>query len=174
MQEERRSPPVFGVALIVLGIVFLLANLGVFRIRGDLVWTYVLIILGLAFWVGFFFDRSRIGVLMPGSVLLTIGLLFYHASTRGWESLSYLWPFFLLAPAFGFYAMFVFGRHERGLLVPAGILTVIAAFFFLQGSGRDLRLVWPAALIAIGVLLLFRGGARHRDERNDTESEGSK
>jgi hypothetical protein len=170
MHDKSHPAPVFGVALIVLGIVFLLANLGVFRIRGQLVWTYVLILLGLAFWISFFFDRSRIGSLMPGSVLLTIGLLFHYTSTHGWETLSLLWPFFLLAPAFGFYAMFVFGSHERGLLVPAGILTVLAAFFFLQGSGRDLRLVWPAALIAVGVLLLFRRGAGNRSSGESGET----
>jgi hypothetical protein len=173
MRDEHRHFPVPGLALVVLGILFLLANLGVFRIRGDLVWTYVLIILGLAFWIGFFFDRSRIGTLMPGSVLLTIGLLFHYTSTHGWSVLSYLWPFFLLAPAFGFYAMFIFGSHEMGLLVPAGILTVLAVFFFLQSSGGSLRLVWPVALIAVGVLLLFRKGTRHHDDRSTKESEES-
>jgi hypothetical protein len=173
MHEKGRPSPIPGVLLIILGLIFLLANLGVFRIRGELFWIYVLIVLGLAFWIGFFFDRSRVGGLMPGSVLLTIGLLFHYTSTHGWETLSYLWPFFLLAPAFGFYAMFIFGSHERGLLVPAGILTVLAAVFFLQNLDRDMRLVWPAALIALGVLLLFRGNARHRDDRGDRESEDS-
>jgi hypothetical protein len=164
MHEEKRPSLVPGLLLVLVGIAFLLANLGVFSIRGDLIWTYLLIIIGAVFWLGFLFDRSRIGNLMPGSVLLTLGLLFHYTSTHGWHTLGYLWPFFILAPAFGFYAMFLFGARERGLLVPAGILTVIALFFFLQGTSRDLRLIWPALLIVFGVLFLFHGLRRPRNE----------
>jgi hypothetical protein len=171
MHEEKRPSLVPGLLLVLVGIAFLLANLGAFKIRGDLIWTYLLIIIGVVFWLSFFFDRSRIGNLMPGSVLLTIGLLFHHTSTQGWDTLSYLWPFFILAPAFGFYAMFVLGTRERGLLVPAGILTVIALFFFLQGTNRDLRLIWPAVLIVLGVLFLYRG-LRSPREREENETGG--
>lgn len=171
MNEKNRPSPVPGLLLIAVGIAFLLANLGAFRIRGESIWTYLLIIIGAVFWLGFIFDRSRIGSLMPGSILLTIGILFHYTSTHGWETLSYLWPFFILAPAFGFYAMFIFGTREKGLLVPAGILTVIALFFFLQGTSRDLRLVWPAVLIALGVLLIYRGRRVHKG-REDEETGG--
>ena len=166
MHEEKRPSLVPGLLLIVVGIIFLVANLGAFRLSGELIWTYLLIIIGAAFWLGFIFDRSRVGGLMPGSILLTLGILFHYTSTRGWDTLSYLWPFFILAPAFGFYAMFIFGNREKGLLIPAGILTVIALFFFLQGTSRNLRLVWPAIFIVLGVLLLFQG-LRPRGERKD-------
>jgi drug/metabolite transporter (DMT)-like permease len=167
MNENHRPSLVPGLLLVAVGIAFLLANLGTFRIQGELIWTYLLIIMGAVFWLGFIFDRSRVGSLMPGSILLTIGILFHYTSTHGWETLSYLWPFFILAPAFGFYAMFIFGAREKGLLVPAGILTVIALFFFLQGTSRDLRLVWPAVLIALGVLLIYRGRRAHKDWENE-------
>jgi len=172
MHEEKRPSLVPGLLLVLVGIAFLLANLGVFSIRTDLIWTYLIIIIGAVFWLSFLFDRSRLGNLMPGSVMLTIGLLFYHASTHGWNTLSYLWPFFILAPAFGFYAMFLFGARERGLLVPAGILTVIALFFFLQGTSRGLKLVWPALIIALGVLFLYRGFRETRENgKSDTGGE---
>jgi hypothetical protein len=168
MKEEKHPSLVPGLLLIAVGIAFLLAKLGVFSVRGELVWTYLIIIIGVVFWLSFLFDRSRVGSLMPGSVMLTIGLLFHYTSTHGWETLSYLWPFFILAPAFGFYAMFIFGTREKGLLVPAGILTVIALFFFLQGTSSSLRLVWPAVLIILGVLLVYRGlqVRRDREERD--------
>ena len=171
MNEEKRPSLVPGLLLIVVGIAFLLANLGTFRIRGELIWTYILIVIGAAFWLGFIFDRSRVGSLMPGSVLLTLGILFHYTSTHGWDTLSYLWPFFILAPALGFYAMFIFGTREKGLLVPAGILTVIAFFFFLQGTSRNLRLVWPAVFIALGVLLIYHGTRAHKD-REEKETGG--
>jgi hypothetical protein len=173
MQEQKRGSPVPGLILIAVGIFFLLANFGVFKLRGDLIWTYVLIFLGIAFWVGYFFDRSQVGRLMPGCVLLTIGLLFHYTTTHGWEAMGTLWPFFLLAPAFGFYAMFVFGPHERGLLVPAGILTILALVFLLQNYDRDIRFIWPAVLIAIGALLLYRGrpfGCKNDESKREGDS----
>jgi len=173
MNEKNRPSLIPGLLLIAVGIAFLLANLGTFSIRGELIWTYLLIIIGAVFWLGFIFDRSRVGSLMPGSILLTIGILFHYTSTHGWETLSYLWPFFILAPAFGFYAMFIFGTREKGLLVPAGILTVIALFFFLQGTNRDLRLVWPAVLIALGVLLIYRGRRIHKDRESEDAGDES-
>ncbi len=170
MHEQKRGSPIPGLILIALGIFFLLANLDVFSIHGELVWTYVLIFLGISFWIGYFFDRSQVGRLMPGCVLLTLGLLFHYTSTHGWDTISILWPFFLLAPAFGFYAMFIFGPRDRSLLVPAGILTILAAVFLFQNYDRDIRFIWPVVLIAIGVLLLYRG-RRHGDTRDERESE---
>ncbi len=169
MHEHKRGSPIPGLILIALGIFFLLANFGVFRLRGELIWTYVLIFLGIAFWIGYFFDRSQVGRLMPGCVLLTLGILFHYTTTHGWDTLGILWPFFLLAPAFGFFAMFILGPHDRGLLVPAGILTILAAVFLFQNYDRDIRFIWPAVLIAIGVLLLYRGRARD-ESRNEGES----
>ena len=169
MHEQKRGSPIPGLILIALGIFFLLATLGVFRLHGELVWTYVLILLGIAFWIGYFFDRSQVGRLMPGCVLLTLGLLFHYTSTHGWDTISILWPFFLLAPAFGFYAMFIFGPRDRNLLVPAGFLTVLAVVFLFQKFDRDIRFIWPVVLIAIGALLLYRGRPRG-DTRDERES----
>jgi hypothetical protein len=169
MHEQKRGSPIPGLILVALGIFFFLANFGVFRLRGELIWTYVLIFLGIAFWIGYFFDRSQVGRLMPGCVLLTLGILFHYTTTHGWDTMSVLWPFVLLAPAFGFYAMFIFGPHDGGLLVPAGILTILAAVFLFQNYDRDIRFIWPAVLIAIGVLLLYRGRPRG-DTRDERES----
>lgn len=169
MHEQKRGSPVHGLILIALGIFFLLANLDVFSLHGELVWTYVLIFLGIAFWIGYFFDRSQVGRLMPGCVLLTLGILFHYTTTHGWDTMNILWPFFLLAPAFGFYAMFIFGPHDRSLLVPAGILTILSAVFLFQNFDRDIRFIWPAVLIAIGALLLYRGRP-HGDTHDERES----
>ena len=68
-----------------------------------------------------------------------------------------IWPFFILAPAFGFYAMYLLGGRDRGLLVPAAILTVIGVVFLMQSADYGMRYVWPIALIVLGALLLLRG-----------------
>lgn len=167
----KRHSIVPGLILIALGIIIILHSTGVFRIDWDIIWTYVIIFLGILFWLGFLLDRSDVGVLMPGSVLITVGLALNYAARNGWHTMNYLWPFFILAPAFGFYAMFLLGNRDRGLLVPAGILTVIGVIFLLQSMDYSVRYAWAIGLIVIGALLLFRG-IRKRDEESDSDQSG--
>ena len=172
MTKKSGHSVVPGLILIALGIIFLLGNLEVFHFDWDVIWTYFIIILGIIFWIGYFTDRSKIGLLMPGTVLLTVGLVFHYAATRDWDAMNHLWPFFILAPAFGFYAMFLFGTHERGLLVPAGILTILGLVFLLQSYDYSLRFIWPLALIVIGVILLFKGPRKSSSDQENISKRG--
>lgn len=157
MAEHKKNSPVPGLILIFLGIIFLLGNFGALRLEAGAFWAYLLIFIGGIFWIAFLFDRTKPGLLMPGTILLTIGLMFFYAGRAGWWVMEDIWPFFILAPAFGFYAMFLLGGRERNLLVPAGILTVIGVVFLMQSADYGMRYVWPIALIAVGVILLLRG-----------------
>jgi hypothetical protein len=169
---ERKGHSVMpGLILIVLGVLIILHSSGNLHINWGYLWIYIIILMGLLFWLGFLFDRGNVGLLMPGSVLLTIGLVFAYAEHTHWSVMGELWPFFILAPAFGFYAMFLFGEHERGLLVPAGILTVIGVIFFLQSLNYSVRYAWAIGFIVIGVLLLLRG-ARGRADEHGAGSQG--
>jgi hypothetical protein len=94
---------------------------------------------------------------MPGTILLTIGIVFNISMRYEWASMEYLWPFFILAPAFGFYAMFFFGKRDRGILVPAVILTIVGTIF-LMGSIPVLKYIWPLLLIGVGVLIITKPG----------------
>ena len=160
----RKHSFVPGLILIALGLIIILHSTGIFEINWEIIWTYVIIFLGVVFWLGFLFDRGDVGLLMPGSILLTVGLLLNYAARNGWYTMSYLWPFFILAPAFGFYAMFLLGNRDRGLLIPAGILTVIGVIFLLQTMDYSVRYAWAIGLIVIGALLVFRGFRERTDE----------
>jgi hypothetical protein len=59
--------------------------------------------------------------------------------------------------------MFLLGEREKGLLVPASILTVIGVVFLLQNMDYSMRYIWAAALIVIGALLVY-GGMRGRSD----------
>jgi hypothetical protein len=158
-----------GLILIALGIIIILHSTGALRLDWDIFWTYIIIFLGIVFWLGFLYDRKNVGLLMPGSVILTVGLVFNYAARNGWYTMQYLWPFFILAPAFGFYMMFLLGERDRGLLIPAGILTVIGVVFLLQNMNYSMRYGWAVALIIIGALLLFKG---FRERTDEGKSEG--
>lgn len=164
MGSKRTRPSIVpGLILIIIGVIAVLANFDFIELDWEVIWTYLVLLLGIIFWLGFIFDRSRDGLIMPGTILLTYGAIFNISARFGWEQMEDLWPFFILGPAFGFYAMYIFGKREKGLLVPAIILTIIGTIFLLQ-SFTYIKYIWPLVLVAIGVLLLMR--------RNNGEKSG--
>jgi hypothetical protein len=154
MRKKDGKPSIVpGLILIFIGIVAVLNNFEAINLDWEVLWTYFILLLGLIFWLGFIFDRSKDGLIMPGTILLTYGIILNLHMRFG--NMDILWPFFILGPAFGFYAMYLLGKRDRGLLIPAVILTIIGSIFLLQ-SYSYIRYVWPLVLVVLGVLLLLR------------------
>ena len=150
MTTDRRSffP---GILLIGLGVIFLLPKITNLQMH-DL-WSLILLVIGVAFFVGFLADRSRLGFLIPAGVLITIGSLFLYCSLEGWWHMGTLWPIFIAAPGVGFLLQYFFGRRDEGVLQTSLIL-VGAALVFLALLSEG-GLVLPALLIALGAFFLF-------------------
>ncbi|MBD3178113.1 MAG: hypothetical protein GF417_00150 [Candidatus Latescibacteria bacterium] len=161
MTKPGRCSVVPGLILITLGIIFLLNNFGAIDFNWENFWAYIILLVGVIFWIGFLADRSKYGLIMPGTIFLVVGLMFVYCTRFGWEEMEQIWPFFLIAPALGMFGMYLLGKHDRGLLIPAFILTALGVVFLLQ-SYYWLRYLWPVALIAIGASMLAR--KRNRDE----------
>jgi hypothetical protein len=146
---DRRS--VFpGILLILLGIVFLLPNFMDVRV-GDL-WPVFLLGPGLAFFIMFTRDKKNYGLLMPATILTVMGLMFFGTTLR-MTSMETIWPMFVIAPGLGLFLMYLLGKREKGLLVPAGILICVGLVFLIGVS--EYSYLWPAVLIAIGIVLLL-------------------
>lgn len=147
--ERRRVLP--GIILIVLGVVFLLAQQG--RVGGQAVVAAI----GIALLVAFLYTRNY-GFLVPGGIMtgLGLGIIYRSQSDQGWAV--------LLGLGLGFASIYVLdvltGGRRGGQwwpLIPGGILTFFGlaqASGFLGTIGRW----WPIILIVIGVYLLFRQG----------------
>lgn len=157
MHSETRSL-IWGILLIIIGFIFLGHNLEWFYFDWEYIWPLMLIIGGLLFWIGWLAKREEYGLLMPGTILLVYGLMFQYSAINGWYYMDELWPGFLLGPGLGFFFMYIFGKRERGLLVPASILTILALLFW---AGKDtFHFFWPLLLIAVGVYIIFRNRSR--------------
>ncbi len=150
MQSTRSPLP--GIMLIILGVLFLIANFA--NVHLDALWPVFVLGPGVAFIVMFFRDRNNYGVLMPGTILTVIGALFFACTVYGWDQMEHLWPLFIMAPGLGFVMMYLFGKHERGLLIPAGILTGLGLVFLLDANESEY--LWPGVLILVGLLFLVR------------------
>ena len=155
-----------GITLIVIGIILLAMNLSGYRLHEF--WPLLFIALGLYFVVLFLTDRSNVGLLMPASILIVIGIMFQYAETEGWWTMGMLWPFFLIGPGLGFFLMYWFGKREGGLLIPGYILTGLGVIFLLiTFEGWYL---WPVLLILAGLLVLLR---HRKDSAAPPASSGS-
>jgi hypothetical protein len=141
----------WGIFLIALGIIFLMGNLS--EVGMSRLWPVFPLVVGLSFWIAYFQDRTNFGILMPGSILVVISLLFFYCNFTSWSKMEALWPIFILAPAVGFLSMYFGGHRESGLLFPAGILTLISIIFLSISHGMSEY--WPVLLIVAGVILIL-------------------
>ncbi|MNH95578.1 hypothetical protein D3C73_482270 [compost metagenome] len=72
--------------------------------------------------------RRGVGLLVPGGILFTVGLVCQLATL--FDSWGTMWPGFILAPAVGLFELYWFGSRNKWLLIPINILTVISILFF--------------------------------------------
>ncbi|MBB6672069.1 hypothetical protein H7C19_15425 [Cohnella nanjingensis] len=107
-------------------------------------------------------QRRGVGVLVPGGILLTAGLVCQVSML--FDSWSFMWPGFIFAVAVGLFELYWFGTRNKWLLIPINILTVLSALFFaifaigaLFGSLLHGRPILAMGLIAAGgLVMLFR------------------
>ncbi|MBE7681817.1 hypothetical protein [Paenibacillus sp. P13VS] len=118
--------------LILLGVYLILnqgGSLGPGTIFANFWPTLFVIPLGLFFhWLYFSMIGRGVGLLVPGGILLTAGVVSQVAMLFGnWGT---MWPGFILAVAVGLFELYWFGGRNKWLLIPINILMVISLLFF--------------------------------------------
>lgn len=163
----KKTNSFWGVLFIVAGIVVLLERYTSIEIPsiGQL-WPLFLLIPGLIFEISYFSTRKNPGLLVPGGILTILGLLVLFEIMTNWGYTKYTWPVYLLAVAFGLLQLYIFDKRDSGLLIPIGILTIVAissytTFFWGWSVLHILKLKWifPVVLIVSG-LLIFAQNSR--------------
>lgn len=170
---QNRGTLYAGSMLILLGIIFLLfTTADWFLSRLDIsfntwsFWPLIILFMSVACWAPIFIwwrERQRvIGLAVPASIFLVLGLLFLYQSLSGnWGSWAYAWALIPFSVGLGLFAMYALGRPEarnNGLLWSSVVVGAIGLFFFvLFGSffgGMLVRLLAPLLLILVGVAVL--------------------
>jgi len=153
----NRIPYVWGILLVVIGILFLSSNLGFIEISWKYLWPLFLLVPGILLEFGFFIYRKDAGLLVPGGILTTYGFLFLANVIYGWQWMEYLWPLFLLGVAIGLFQLYLFGEREKGLLIPVGILTVISLFFLANHLiTMQFGFIAGIVFIVVGLVLIVK------------------
>jgi len=149
---------VSGIAIILVGIFLLLGKVGVFDFVGSRIWPVFILAPGLFFHFLFFAKGLPSGVLIPGGILTVISFMFFYCNIFGWDSMSYLWPGFIMAVAIGLFETYFFDSNKpKAAFIGSAILAMISAIFFsfslLLASGIYFVAV---GLIVLGLLLIRR------------------
>jgi hypothetical protein len=173
MSSRRNTGSLVGGSLLIIfGLLALLGKLFQNFNFWNTFWPFIIIGVGLLFFVGMFAGgKSVSGLAIPGSIITTIGLmLFYQNITNHWESWSYGWTVILMAVGLGIFIMGTWGQNEsqraaglRVLRIGLILFIIFGAFFeliFTAGMPFGLcSIVFPAALILLGLyLILARSG----------------
>lgn len=158
----RRNGLTWGLIFIVIGGLLLYNNVfGENLFSMARLWPLFILGPGIIFEAGYFGTRKDPGLLVPGGILTTIGLLFLFQTYTNWHYMRYSWPIFIFAVAIGLFQLYIFSGRPKGLLIPVFILTAVAGISFsilvLNGfmSFINYSLIAPIALIVIGAFIIF-------------------
>jgi hypothetical protein len=121
-----------GLILILLGLYLIISNIIDFNLNWNYIWPGILLILGFRFEYLYFKYKKNPGGLVPGGILITIGIIFYLSAFLGYESMEYLWPGFILAPAIGLLQMSIVTKKIKEYLFPIIFLSGLSIIFFLE------------------------------------------
>jgi hypothetical protein len=110
--------------------------------------------IALAFWIIYLTRRENWWALIPGGVLLTLALVAGISDAGGFDTGG---VFFLgLAATFGLvYLLPTPEGRMKWAIIPAAILGIMG-LFILVAATSVMNYLWPAALIAVGLFLVFR------------------
>jgi hypothetical protein len=163
----KKNNFMWGALLILLGMLLLANRFFSFRLLSmSTLWPLFILVPGLLFESGFFIYRKDPGLLVPGGILTTIGLLFLFETFTGWKYSAYTWPVYPLSAAIGLFQLYLFTGRNGALLIPVAILggVSVIAFFTMTLNAVlgvlppwfNMGLIVPVFLIVIGVYVMSR------------------
>jgi hypothetical protein len=166
MLNRNKPNVVIGTLLIAFGVLVFLGE--IFKSTLFAFWPFFIIASGLMFFVAMGVAGKSTGYLaIPGSIITTIGLiLLFQNLTNRWESWSYAWALIPLSVGIG---MWIFGKFSdledlrsagRHVINVGLVLFIVFGVFFelligISGTNRSNNLMWPLALVALGIYLIF-------------------
>jgi hypothetical protein len=109
--------------------------------------------ISLAFWWVYFTDRQRWWAIIPAGVMLTLGVISVLDDVGGLQTGGSL--FLGLGLTFILVAVLPGGASRSWALIPGVALLLFGAFLGTPFFGLT-QYFWPAALILLGVYLVFR------------------
>lgn len=170
----KKSDSMLGGLLVIIGAILLAArflfNKSFFSLDANDFWPIIVLLLGAGFELAYYISLKAPGLLVPGGILTTCGMLFFFEVSTNWSFAAYTWPIYILAVAVGLFQLYVHIGRPRGLMIAVGILGGIASACFIVMIFRfflgaiDLGLVIPVVLVLGGLVMVF-GKSRYKADK---------
>lgn len=163
-----------GALLVVFGAIWLASNfVPGFEINWEFIWPLFLIVPGVLMWVKYLSqpkETRNFAILVPANALIFLGITFYINiigsdvfKVEGiWAATAFLYPG---SVALAFWVTYLASKKEVGLLIPAGILSMVSLFILCSTSAVALiggtateevnRALWPILIICLGFFVLL-------------------
>ena len=153
----------FGIFLVVLGLLFFLANNNLF-IGWDSIWPIFPFLFGV-FLLRLYRVRRKPQQLFVGTFLTLMGIFFFLFATGSldWWQMDTLWPAFPLIFGVSLLVLSSVGdRPTFSLVMGVGFLAFSAIFFMIEAGKIASRVaepvarIWPLVLVGAGILIILR------------------
>jgi hypothetical protein len=158
----KNNNAALGIILLVIGGILLYNNIFHTNLLSmAYMWPMFVLGPGLVFEFNYFTTKKAPGLLVPGGILTSLGLLFFFETFTHWRFSDVTWPFYPLAVAVGLFQLYLFSGRPKGLLIPVGILTAVGgssfAIIFINKftSFAANNLYLPVILIILGIFFIF-------------------
>ena len=142
------SALVWGPTLIVLGVFLLLQQQGIIRVPVPF-WAWLFGGLGVLFLLTALFNSSLWGMLIPGFILLGLGVVVF-LSTSTSTSGNVVGSVFLASVALPFWVVALTRRSNWWAIIPAGVITVLAAMPLLAEAWLSGQVVGAVFFLGLG------------------------
>jgi hypothetical protein len=164
MKLNQPKFSLFGIALIIIGVLLLLKNLDVLSLRFSSYFWPVVMLIGLV-GVGQGFSVNRRGKIFWSTVVFLYALFLFLRSLDSIEVRGHLFipaSFFVFGLAF--LMMYLANVKEWSLIIPSFVLLGLGSMFILDEYGYvdgwevwySIRQYWPIAIILFGLGILLR------------------
>ncbi len=166
----RRSNYIWGLLMIILGGLLLSENIFNFTLFSPMLFLPILVLgIGLSFEASYFLNRKAPGLLVPGGILTTIGLLFFFEVITNWQFAGCTWPIYILSVAVGLFQLYLFSGRPKALLIPVFILLAVAVSFLsmymlnIFNTFITFKMAISVLLIGFGLFIVARKRTEHRE-----------
>lgn len=155
---RRGGTITWGIMLVLVGLGLLLVRMGVIPWENS--WWLPSIFLGLAlFFHVLYFAQGRYdhGLLVPGGIFLTYGILLMISNAMGEGWLSRLMGLWVAGPAVGIAEMKLASRGQQGSWSAVVVLTVISiTLILMRNTALSFRMAAGVVLVIWGLSILVR------------------
>jgi hypothetical protein len=143
-------PVVGGILLIAAGVIFLLDNLGIIRLNWEVLIGPLFAVGGLAFLLVFILNPKEWWALIPGFVLVGLGVIIFMGQNM--TTAADRWGGFIFLGFLGLAFLLIYATHRSQwwAVIPGGVLMTLAGVTVLPEES-----VWIGVVFFLGMALTF-------------------